>query len=84
MLNWIVWNGTVFDCETEYLCLTGLFEIVGWLVGWIFIGYQPLYVIWCQIYFYTNNQFYFKQLSLAQFDSHKHSYFKLFSLVKHF
>ena len=27
MLNWIIWNGTVFDIETMYLCLTELFEI---------------------------------------------------------
>ena len=25
--NWIVWNWTVFDIETAYLCLTELFEI---------------------------------------------------------
>ena len=27
MLNWIVWNRTIFDPETVYLCLTELFEI---------------------------------------------------------
>ena len=27
MLNWIVWNKTVFDIETVYLCLNEFFEI---------------------------------------------------------
>ena len=36
------------------------------LVGWLgFMAYQPLYVIWRQIHFVANSQFYFKQLSLA-------------------
>ena len=39
--------------------------LVGWLVGRIFMAYQPLWVIKCQIHFYTNNQFYFKQISLT-------------------
>ena len=29
------------------------------------MSYQPLWDIWCQIHFYTNNQFYFKKFSLA-------------------
>ena len=29
------------------------------------MAYQPLLVIYGQIHFYTNNQFYFKQFSLA-------------------
>ena len=36
------------------------------LVGWLgFMAYQPLQVIKCQIHYYTNEQFYFKQFSLA-------------------
>ena len=27
MLNWIVWNRTTFNIETEDLCLTELFEL---------------------------------------------------------
>ena len=27
MLNWIIWNRTVFDIEMVYLCSTELFEI---------------------------------------------------------
>ena len=27
MVYWIVWNKTVFDIETVYLCLTELFQI---------------------------------------------------------
>ena len=27
ILNWIVWNGTIFDIKTVYLCETELFEI---------------------------------------------------------
>ena len=27
MLNWIIWNGTVFDIETVYLHKIELFEI---------------------------------------------------------
>ena len=38
-----------------------------------FKAYQPLKVIKCQIHFYTNKQFYFKQFN-----------FKLFILVKKF
>ena len=35
-------------------------------VGWLgFMTYQPLLVIYCQIHFYTNNQFYFKQFRLT-------------------
>ena len=30
-----------------------------------FLAYQPLLFIYCQIHFYTNNQFYSKQFSLA-------------------
>ena len=30
-----------------------------------FMAYQPLYVTYCQIYFYTNNQSYFKQFNLT-------------------
>ena len=29
------------------------------------MAYQPLLAIYCQINFFTNNQFYFKQFSLA-------------------
>ena len=36
---------------------------VGWVVG--FYGISTLVVILCQIHFYTNNQFYFKQFRLA-------------------
>ena len=40
---------------------------VGWLVG--FMAYQNLWVIYHQIHFYTNSQFYFKQFSLARVHS---------------
>ena len=33
MLNWIVWNRTIFDIETAYLCETELFEIKQFLNG---------------------------------------------------
>ena len=34
---------------------------IGKLVGWlVFMAYQPLLVIYCQIHLYSNNQFYFK------------------------
>ena len=31
-----------------------------------FMAYHPLLVISCQIHFYANNQFYFKQFCLAR------------------
>ena len=60
-----------------------------------FMAYQPLLVIYRQIHFYTNKQFYFKQFSLALvlslivknisissfFSLFKQLYFKQFSLV---
>ena len=42
-------------------------KLVGWLVG--FMVYQPLKVIFWQTHFYTNNQLYFKQFSLAWVNS---------------
>ena len=38
--------------QTKFVCLG-------------FMAYQALKIISCQIYFYTNKQFYFKQFSLA-------------------
>ena len=35
------------------------------MVGLGFIAYQPLQVIYRQIHFYVNNQFYLKQFSLT-------------------
>ena len=40
--------------------------LFGWLVGWIFMAYQPLQVIQRQLHFYVNNQFYLKQFSLVK------------------
>ena len=43
-------------------------SIVKFYISLLFVcsmAYQPLYVIQCQIHFYMNNQFYFKQFSLA-------------------
>ena len=34
-------------------------------IGLGFMAYQPLYVVLCEIYFYTNKWFYFKQFNLA-------------------
>ena len=55
-------------------------EVMGGYLG--FMAYQPL----CQIHFYTNNQFYFKQFSLAWVYSLivKNISIKLFSFVKQF
>ena len=36
MLNWIVWNKTVFDIETAYLHKTELFEIELFMCKYIF------------------------------------------------
>ena len=41
----------------------GLYVCVFVCLG--FMEYQPFKVIKCQIHFYTNKQFYFKQSSLA-------------------
>ena len=38
---------------------------VSWFVVWVFMAYNLLEVIYRQIYFYVNNQFYFKQFSLT-------------------
>ena len=47
-----------------------LFNHIGWVIGCLgFMAYQPLYVIYHQIHFYANSQFYFKQISLAWVDS---------------
>ena len=46
-------------CKTLNLFLTVTVSCLG------FMAYQPLLVILCRIYFYTNNQYYFKHFSLA-------------------
>ena len=58
--------------------------LFGWLVCWLgFMTYQPLSVISILIHFYTNNQFYFKQFSLAWMHSLiVNNYFRQFSSVK--
>ena len=48
--------------ETE---LESLMQTVSLFVCLGFMAYQPLWVIKCQIHFYANEQFYFKQFSLA-------------------
>ena len=35
------------------------------LVGWDFMAYQHLLIIYCQIHFYANSQLYLKQFSLV-------------------
>ena len=36
------------------------------MLGWLgFTAYQPFWVIWRQLHFYTNDSLYFKQFSLA-------------------
>ena len=56
-----------------------------WLVGWILWHINLCRVFNAKSIFYVNNQFYFKQFSLAWVHSlivKKHFYFKLFSLFK--
>ena len=51
----------ILSCFTTEInsSFSGVFVSLG------FMAYQALKVIWCQIHFYTNKQFYFKQFSLA-------------------
>ena len=46
---------------------TLIFLIIVILVGWLgFMAYLPLQIIYCQIHFHVNNQFYLKQFYLVK------------------
>ena len=59
-----------------------------YVVGWLgFMAYQPLYVVKRQIHFYDYLSVLFQTIQFsmsAPFNSKKHFYFRLFSLVKQF
>ena len=46
ILNWIVWNGTIFDTEPVYLCSTELFEIELFICIKIALALLT-YNVWC-------------------------------------